>query len=74
MLLIADMRIDSDGKLRFQLMREDIPLSKRLRMSLMINSDYEYMAGLKYIINKNIALSTHYDVDMGWGAGMTVTY
>ncbi len=74
MLIIADVRFDSDGKFRFQLMREDIPITKRLRLNVMVNSDWEYMAGFKYILNKNIALSTHYDVDMGFGAGFTFTY
>lgn len=74
MLIIADARFDSEGKFRLQLMREDIPLTKRLRMALMYNSDFEYMAGLKYIVTKKIAISTHYDSDMGLGAGFTFTY
>lgn len=73
-MVVADGRIDSDGKFRLQLMREDIPLSKRLRMSLMYNSDLEYMAGLRYILSKKFALSAHYDSDMGFGAGLTITY
>lgn len=73
-MIVADGRIDSDGKMRLQLMREDIPLSKRLRMSLMYNSDFEYMGGLKYILSKNLALSAHYDSDMGLGGGFTFTY
>ena len=74
MLIIADARIDSDGKLRLQLMREDIPLTKRLRLGLMYNSDFEYMAGLKYVFNKSFSLSAHYDSDMGFGGGFTFTY
>jgi CopA family copper-resistance protein len=74
MLIVADARFDSEGKFRFQLMREDIPLTKRLRMTLMGNSDFEYMAGLKYYVTKTISLSTHYDSDMGFGAGFTLTY
>ncbi len=74
LLFKADARVDMDGRLRLQLMREDIPLSKRFRMALMYNSDREYMAGLQYILTKNLALSTHYDKDMGWGAGITMTY
>jgi hypothetical protein len=46
-------------------MREDIPISKRVRASFMVNTDKEYMAGLRYIVNKNIGLTTHYDSDMG---------
>lgn len=74
MLIVADGRIDSDGRLRLQFMREDIPLSKRLRMALMYNSDFEYMAGLKYILTKKFSLSAHYDSDMGLGAGFTFSY
>jgi CopA family copper-resistance protein len=74
MLINADMRIDTDGRLRLQLMREDLPISKRLRLNLMYNSDFEYMAGIKYILNPMFALSSHYDSDMGFGAGFTFTY
>ncbi|MDB5200611.1 MAG: copper oxidase [Ferruginibacter sp.] len=74
MLFIADGRIDGDGKFRFQLGREDIPVSKRLRMSMMMNTDKEYMAGLRYIATKYLSLSSHYDSDMGLGAGITITY
>ncbi|GGH57333.1 CopA family copper-resistance protein [Filimonas zeae] len=73
-LLVADGRIDTDGKLRMQLMREDIPVSSRLRFNFMVNSDKEYMAGFRYVTNKFLSLSTHYDSDMGWGAGITLNY
>ncbi len=74
MLFVADMRVDSDGRLRFQLGREDIPLSSRLRMSVMLNSDKEYMAGLRFIATKWLSISSHYDSDMGIGAGVTLVY
>lgn len=74
MLFIADGRIDGNGKLRFQLSREDIPVTKRLRFSLMVNTDKEYMAGFRYILTKYLSASSHYDSDMGFGAGITVTY
>ncbi len=74
MLLVLDARIDTDGRLRTQLMRHDIPLTPRLRLDLMGNSDYEYMAGLRYVLDKTWALRTHYDSDMGWGVGLTLTY
>ena len=73
-LLLADARVDGDGKFRFQLSREDIPLTSRLRLAMMGNTDKEYMVGLRYIISKWFALSTHYDSDMGFGAGITLTY
>lgn len=74
MLIIADARIDSDGKFRFQVMREDLALTNRLRLRLMGNTDKEYMAGLKYVITKYFSISTHYDTDMGLGAGITLNY
>ena len=74
MLIIADFRIDTDGKLRLQLMREDIPLTKRLRLGLMYNSDFEYMGSLKYVLNQSFSLSAHYDSDMGFGGGFTFIY
>lgn len=74
MLIIADGSIDSEGKLRFVLKREDVPMSKRLRFNFMANTDKEYMFGFRYIVNKYFNLSTHFDSDMGVGAGITITY
>jgi len=74
MLLLADARIDGNGKLRFQLGREDIPVTKRLRANFMVNTDKEYAAGLRYTLTKYIAISTHYDSDMGIGGGFTFNY
>jgi hypothetical protein len=71
---VADFRIDLDGKLRFQLSREDIPLTPRLRMIWMLNTDKEYTLGFRYIASKYISISTHYDSDMGFGIGLTLTY
>ena len=74
MLVVADARIDGNGKFRFQLSREDISITPRLRLNWMINTDKEYMAGFRYIASKYFSLSTHFDSDMGWGAGITITY
>ena len=74
MFLLADARIDTDGKLRFQLGREDIPLTNRLRLNFVLNTDKEYTLGGRYILSKYVALSTHYDSDMGFGGGLTMTY
>jgi CopA family copper-resistance protein len=74
MLFVADARIDGDGKLRFQLGRDDIPVTSRLRFNIMVNTDKEYVAGLRYIVTKYFSLSTHYDSDMGLGGGLTLTY
>ena len=74
MLLVLDARIDSDGRLRTQLMREDIPLTPRLRLDVMGNSDLEYMGRFRYVLDKTWALSAHYDSDMGFGAGVVLSY
>lgn len=74
MLFIADFRVDGGGKFRFQFSREDIPVTNRLRFSMMINTDKEYMAGFRYIATKYISIGTHYDSDMGIGAGLVFTY
>jgi CopA family copper-resistance protein len=74
MLVTAEARLDSKGKLRFQLMREDVPISSRLRFNIMGNTDKEYMAGLRYIVTRYFSFSTHYDSDMGYGAGITLNY
>jgi CopA family copper-resistance protein len=73
-LLLADARVDGNGKFRFQLGREDVPVTPRLRLNFMGNTDREYMAGLRYIITKWFAVSGHYDSDMGMGVGVTLTY
>jgi hypothetical protein len=74
MLVVAQAEVFTDGNLRFQLERMDIAISKRLRMDLMWNTDTEYMAGLRYIVNKNMGITTHYDSDMGIGFGIALNY
>jgi hypothetical protein len=74
LLLTADARIDTRGNVRLQLGREDIAVTSRLRFTFMVNTDKEYMAGFRYIVTKYFGLSTHYDSDMGFGAGVTLSY
>jgi len=74
MMVRFQTEIFTDGIVRLQLMREDIPVSKRLRFAFMVNTDKEYMTGMKYIFSRNFSLSTHYDSDMGFGAGITFSY
>ncbi|MDO9372954.1 MAG: multicopper oxidase domain-containing protein, partial [Ferruginibacter sp.] len=73
-LMLADARVDGNGKFRFQLSREDIPITPRLRFAFMANTDKEYMTGFRYIVSKWFSLSTHYDTDMGPGVGVTLNY
>lgn len=74
MLVRFQAEVYHDGNVRLQLMREDIPVSKRLRAGFMVNSDLEYMGDLRYILTRNFGIRTHYDSDMGFGVGLSVNY
>ena len=74
MLIKAQAEVFTDGNFRLQFERMDIPVSKRLRMDLMWNTDKEYMTGFRYIIKRNYGISTHYDSDMGLGFGLNINY
>ena len=74
MLVKLQGEVFQDGNIRFQLMREDIPITPRLRWAFMVNTDKEYMTGFKYIATRNIGITTHYDSDMGIGFGAALNY
>jgi hypothetical protein len=74
LLIDFQAEVYHDGIVRLALMREDIPVSKRLRAGFMVNTDLEYMADLRYVINKNVGIRTHYDSDMGFGLGLSLNY
>ncbi len=74
MLITADASVDHNGKVLLELSREDIPLSRRLRGNFSVNSDGEFSTGIRYIVQKWLSLSGNYDNEMGWGAGVTLTY
>jgi hypothetical protein len=63
-----------DENFRLQFERKYVPVSKLLRISLMWNTDKEYMAGLRYKVKRNFGITTHYDSDMGLGFGMNLNY
>src|SRR5574343_1759978 len=74
MLVNFQAEVYQDGIVRLSLMREDIPISKRIRAGFMVNTDKEFMVDLRYILNKNMGIRTHYDSDMGFGVGLTLNY
>ena len=74
MLVVLQTELYHDGNIRMQLMREDIPVSKRLRGDFMLNTDKEYMFGLRYVGGKNHSYKIHYDSDMGLGLGIMLNY
>lgn len=74
MLVTFQAEVYHDGNVRMQLMREDIPVAKRLRAGFMVNTDREYMAELRYIFTRNLGVRAHYDSDMGYGLGLSLNY
>lgn len=74
MLVNFQAEVYHDGIVRLQLMREDIPIAKRLRAGFMVNSDLEFMGDLRYIFTRNLGIRTHYDSDMGFGVGLFLNY
>ncbi len=74
MLVNVQAEVYHDGIVRLSLMREDIPVSKRLRAGFMVNTDLEYMADLRYILTRHMGIRAHYDSDMGFGAGVSLNY
>jgi len=74
MLVIFQAEVFHNGDVRLQFMREDIPISKRLRAGFMLNTDKEFMVDLRYIVNRNIGIRSHYDSDMGFGLGLNLNY
>ncbi len=74
MLIIADANVDQNGKVRLELGREGIKISPRIRGNFAVNSDKEFDFGLKYILQKWVSVSTNYDSEYGFGAGLTFMY
>ncbi|KGE13146.1 multicopper oxidase domain-containing protein [Sphingobacterium deserti] len=74
LLINLQAEVYHDGIVRFALMREDIPISRRVRAGFMVNTDREYMVDLRYILHKNMGIRTHYDSDMGFGVGLALNY
>jgi len=74
LLVRSEWRVDNTGKLRLQLERRDLPLSNNVFADLKVNTDKEYTLGFRYMVRKCLSLSTNYDSDYKWGAGLTFHY
>lgn len=70
----AEGRVDPTGKFRAQLQRRDMPITTRLFFDGKINTDKEYLVGLRYFISRTFSISTLYDSDYGVGAGISIRY
>lgn len=73
LLIDADFRVDSKGKLRLEL-ESALQLSDRGSFEWIWNTDKEYRFALSYEITKNILLTGAYDSDYKWGAGLRLKF
>lgn len=73
-LVVFDSRVDTYGRVRFQLERENIPLANRLRMNLMVNTEKEYAVGLQYILLPYLSIAANYNSELKFGAGIRLMY
>ena len=74
LLVRAELRTDLTGQVRAQLERRDLPLSNNVFMDIRANTDREFTLGFRYMVSKYASLSTNYDNQYGWGAGLTFHY
>ncbi len=74
LLVRAELRTDLTGQLRLRLERRDLPLSNNVFMDISSNTDREFTIGFRYMVSKYASLSTNYDNQYGWGAGLTFHY
>lgn len=73
MLIEANLRLNSDAKLRLSLGSE-LQLTERTKLEWSWNTNHDYRGVLSYEIKKNILLSATYDSDFRWGAGLRVKF
>lgn len=71
LFVLAELRVDHTGNMRFQLTREDMPITRRLRLSLSANTDKEYNIDFDYFVWRSISIHASYDSDYKYGAGIT---
>ena len=74
MFIRSEWRIDHTGKVRLQLERRDLALSNNFFFDGSVNTDKEYNVGFRYMVSKYFSISTNYDSDYKWGAGLTWHY
>lgn len=74
MFVQSELRLDHLGNARFQLSRSDMPVTRRLRLSLVGNTDWEYNIDFDYNIGKRFYIHASYDSDYKYGAGLTVLW
>lgn len=71
LFVLAEVRVDHLGNPRFQLTREDMPITRRLRLSMNVNSDIEYNIDFDYFVKKYLSIHASYDSEYKYGVGLT---
>ena len=71
LFVLAELRVDHTGDVRFQLTREDMPITRRLRLSMNVNTDLEYNIDFDYFVRKYLSIHASYDSDYKYGVGLT---
>lgn len=73
LLIKADLRINTKGKLRFGLANEH-QLTDRVSFDWRWNTDKEYTLGLNYAITKQLYISGNYDSRERFGLGLSLKF
>jgi len=73
LLIKADLRINTQGKLRFGLANEH-QLTDRVSFDWRWNTDKEYTLGLSYAITKQLYISGNYDSSARFGLGLNLKF
>lgn len=72
LLIDSDLRINSKGKLLRLTLKSDLQLTERAKFEWSFNTNKEYRLSLNYELNKKVLLTTTYDSDFMWGAGLRI--
>ena len=67
----SELRLDHKGQVRFQLSREDMPITRRLRLAWSVNTDKEYNIDFDYFVRKFLSIHASYDSEYKYGMGLT---
>lgn len=69
--------VDSEGEFRFGV-QKSYPITQRLHvfgeLEYDTRTEYEWSAGLEYILGKNVSLTGNYHSEFGTGGGLTIRF
>jgi len=73
MLIESNLRINSMGRSQLSL-SSDLQLTERNKFEWSWNTDKKYRVGLSYELNKMFLITSLYDSDFKWGAGIRIKF